>query len=135
MPRGGKRRGAGRPKGTRDPQTQQKALVEAEYRAYMLREKEALWRAQRERALGVYVLVVRTDAGYQRVTDPAEIERILMTPKRGQAHWLIEAQPPDVPLAKEINNRLMGVPTQLHEVGTSDGAPLAVRIVHQQVRE
>jgi len=136
MPRGGKRRGAGRPKGTRDPQTQQKALVEAEFRAYMLREKEALWRAQRERALGVYVLVVRTEAGYQRVSDPDEIARVLRKPQgRGTAHWLIEAQPPDVPLAKEINNRLMGVPTQLHEVGTSDGAPLAVRIVHQQVRE
>jgi hypothetical protein len=101
----------------------------------MLQEKLALWRSQRERAIGAYVLIVKTEDGVQRITDPDAIEKIISKPaKRGQTYWLIEAQAPDAQLAKEINNRLMGVPTQLHEVGTTDGAPLPVRIVHQQVK-
>lgn len=137
MPSGGKRRGAGRPKGSTGPHavTRAKQIIEEEFRAYMLREKEALWRAQRERALGVFVLVVQTDEGYVRVTDPDHIAEIVAQPNvRGKTAWLIEAHAPDVPLAKEINNRLMGVPTQSVEVGTADGAALPVRIVHQQAK-
>lgn len=135
MPRGGKRKNAGRPKGSQDPHTKSKQLVEEEYRAFMLREKEALWRAQRERALGVFVLLVQTDEGMTRVSDPDLIEEIVQTPNvRGKTAWLIESQAPDTQLVKEINNRTMGVPTQLHEIGTPDGAALPVRIVHQQVK-
>ena len=131
---GGKRRGAGRKVGAQSKSTRDKAAVEADYRAFMLEEQRALWLAQREKALGVYVLLVKTKAGdYTRVTDPAQIAKIVSKPAgRGATHWLIEAQPADVVLAKEINNRTMGVPTQLHEVGTSDGDALPVRIVHQR---
>jgi hypothetical protein len=137
MARGGKRRGAGRKPGPQGPQaaTLAKQQVEEAYRAFMVAEKEALWRAQRERACGVYVLLVQTDEGYVRVTDPDLIAEIVQTPNtRGKTAWLIEAQAPDARLAKEINDRLMGVPTQVHEVGTGDGAPLAVRIVHREVK-
>jgi len=34
-------------------------IVEAQYRAFRLREKEALWWSQRDRACGVFVLIVR----------------------------------------------------------------------------
>src|SRR4030095_15237668 len=105
MARGGTRRGAGRPKGTKDPQTKQKQVIEEEFRATMLREKAALWRAQLERAAGVYVLLVKTDEGYKRVTDPKQIEKIVSKKGRGTAYWFIEAQPADATLAKEINNR------------------------------
>lgn len=133
---GGKRRGAGRKVGAQSKTTRDKAAVEAEYRAFMLEEQQALWRAQREKAIGVYVLVVKTADGYKRVTDPKQIARIVSQPAtRGTTHWLIEAQPADTNLAKEINNRTMGVPTQLHEMGTSDGDALPVRIVMQQERE
>jgi hypothetical protein len=133
---GGSRRGAGRKVGSLNDKTRAKQIVEEEFRAYMLREKTALWRAQLERAAGSYVLLVKTkEGGYTRVTDPKQIEKIISTTGRGTTHWLIEAQPADANLAKEINNRLMGVPTQLHEVGTPDGAPMPVRIVHQQLRE
>ena len=113
MAHGGKRPGAGRKVGSLGKVTRDRAAVEAEYRAFMLREKAALWRAQRERAIGSYVLIVQTDEGRQRVTDPDEIARIVAKPAgRGKTHWLIEAQAPDVNLAKEINNRVMGMPTQ-----------------------
>src|SRR5262245_34257706 len=125
MAHGGKRRGAGRKKGAVSAETKRKQIVEQEFRAYMLREKEALWRAQRERAAGAYVLMVQTPDGYKRVTDPQAIERIItQRGKRGVQHWLIEAQAADVQLAKEINNRLMGLPTQLHEVGAAEGQAL-----------
>ena len=135
MAHGGKRKGAGRPKGTPDPHTRSKQATEDAYRTFMAQEQEALWRAQRERALGVFVLLVQTDEGTVRVTDPDHIAEIVQTPNvRGKTVWLIEAQAPDAALVKEINNRTMGVPTQLHEVGTTDGAPLPVRIVHQQLK-
>ena len=136
MAHGGPRRGAGRRVGAKSKTTLAKALVEEEYRRYMLQEKLALWRSQRERAVGVYVLIVKTKDGVTRVTDPDAIARIMAKPAgRGHTFWLIEAQAPDVALAKEINNRLMGVPTQLHEVGTADGEALPVRIVHQRDKE
>ena len=118
--------------GSQNKATRAKVAVEAEYRAFMLREQRALWLAQRERAIGVYVLLVKTEDGYKRVTDPEQIATIVSKPAgRGTKHWLIEAQPADVQLAKEINNRTMGVPAQLHEMGTSDGDALPVRIVMQ----
>src|SRR5262245_49144902 len=134
---GGKRTGAGRRVGSLNDKTRAKQIVEEEFRAFMLKQKAALWRAQLERAAGVYVLLVKgKDGSYSRVTDAAKIAQIVAKAKgRGTVHFLIEAQAPDAALAKEINNRLMGVPTQLHEVGTTDGAPMPVRIVHQEVRE
>jgi hypothetical protein len=132
--RGGKRPGAGRPKGTKDPQTKARQLVEDEFRAFMLREKKALWRAQLARALGTFVVMeARRDGTYARVTDPVKIERLMAKPE-GEGYF-IEAQAPDTQLVKEINNRIMGVPTQVHELGGADGAPLSVTIVHQQVPE
>jgi hypothetical protein len=101
----------------------------------MLAQHQALWQGQLERALGAYVLLVKTETGYERVTDPEAIARVVAVPQgRGSRYWLIEARAPDAVLVKEINNRLMGVPTQVHELGTADGAALAVRIVHQQVK-
>jgi hypothetical protein len=135
MPRGGKRKNAGRPKGSQDPHTKSKQETEDAFRAFMRQEQEALWRAQRERALGVFVLLVQTDEGYVRVSDPDHIAEIVQTPNvRGKTAWLIEAQAPDVQLAKEINNRTMGVPTQLHELGTATGEALPIRIVHQELK-
>jgi len=135
MAKGGKRRGAGRKVGSKSKTTLAKALVEEAYRRFMLEEQMALWRSQRERAIGVYVLIVKTKDGVKRVTDPDAIAQIMSKPAgRGTTHWLIEAQPADAAFAKEINNRLMGVPAQLHEVGTVDGEALPVRIVHQQVK-
>jgi hypothetical protein len=132
MAHGGPRRGAGRRAGAKSKTTLAKALVEEEYRRHMLEEKRALWRSQRERAIGVYVLMVKTEDGMTRVTDPDAIARIVAKPAgRGQTHWLIEAQPPDAQFAKEINNRLMGLPTQLHEVGTTDGAAMPVMVFRE----
>src|SRR4029450_1445732 len=108
MAKGGKRRGAGRPVGSKNKATLAKALVEEEYRRYMLQETLALWRSQRERAIGAYVLIVKTKDGVQRVTDPDAIEKILSKPaKRGQTYWLIEARAPERHLPKENTTRQM----------------------------
>jgi hypothetical protein len=134
MARGGKRPGAGRPKGTKDPQTKARQIVEEEFRAFMLRERKALWRAQLARALGTFVVMeVRKDGTYGRVTDPLRIEQLMAKPE-GERYF-IEAQAPDTQLVKEINNRTMGVPTQPHELAGADGAPLSVTIVHQELKE
>jgi hypothetical protein len=135
MAKGGTRRGAGRKVGSKSQTTLAKAAVEAEYRRYMLEEKRALWRSQRERAIGVYVLIVKTKEGITRVTDPAAMEKILAKPAgRGKTHWLIEAQPADATFAKEINNRVMGVPTQLHEVEVSGAVTLGEKIAAARAR-
>lgn len=124
-PNGGKRPGAGRPKGSLSgPKvpTRAKALVEEAYRSYMLQHAPALWQGQLERALGAFVLMVKTDVGAERVTDPAAIARVLALPERdarGTRYWWIQATAPDPVLIKEINNRLMGVPAQPHEVSTT----------------
>jgi hypothetical protein len=134
MARGGKRPGAGRPKGTKDPHTKSRQLVEEEYRAFMLRERKALWLAQLARALGSFVVMqARDDGTYTRVTSPRLIEQLMAQPE-GRAYY-IEAQAPDTQLVKEINNRTMGVPTQPHELAGADGAPLSVTIVHQELKE
>jgi hypothetical protein len=120
---GGTRSGAGRPRGRRSGptlKTRTKAAVEEAYRGFMLEVHRDLWLSQRERALGAYVLLVKTETGYERVTDPEAIARVVAVPQgRGSRYWLIEARGPDAALVKEINNRLMGVPTQVHEVSGS----------------
>lgn len=61
-----------------------------------------------------------TQTGYERVTDPEAIARVIARPEgRGRDHWFIEVRAPDAVLAKEINNRLMGVPTQVHAVAAA----------------
>ena len=122
MPRGGRRAGAGRRKGTPDPHTRSRAVLDELYRAFMFNSHSALWQAQLERALGVFVLLAKTETGYERVTNPDAIARIVAVPQdRGTRYWLIETRPPDAALVKEINNRLMGVPTQPHEVSGAVG--------------
>lgn len=125
MAKGGKQPGAGRPKGSLsgpNVTTRAKAAVEESYRRFMLQACGPLWRGQLERACGVFVLLVKTETGYQRVTDPDTIARIVAVPQdRGTRYWLIESRAPDAAIVKEINNRLMGVPTQVHEVSGNLG--------------
>src|SRR5262245_56137938 len=119
MAKGGKRPGAGRPKGSRDPHTKSRQVVEEEFRAFMLKSHAALWQGQLERAPAADVLVVKTGAGDGRARgpDPEAIARLLAVPQdRGVRYWRIEARAPDPVLVKEINNRLMGVPRQEVEV-------------------
>jgi hypothetical protein len=59
MARGGKRRGAGRPKGSKDPQTLSKEQAREALRQIVIAEMHALVDAQLANAKGIKYLVVR----------------------------------------------------------------------------
>ena len=81
MERGGKRKGAGRPKGSVEDKTVRKRAVKKAIDERVMRHADKLFHAQLTKAVGS-VMVFRVDKGrsktvHTQITDPAEIKRFL----------------------------------------------------------
>ena len=74
MPKGGKRPGAGRPKGSKEPQTLEKEQARESLRQLLTKEMQPVAEALVSRCKGVRHFVTRTKAGkYEIVTDPKAV--------------------------------------------------------------
>ena len=74
MPRGGKRPGAGRPKGSKEQHTLAKEAAREALRVILTREMEGVAQALVSRCKGVRYFVTRNKTGkYEIVTDPAVV--------------------------------------------------------------
>lgn len=74
MPRGGKRPGAGRPKGTKEPKTLAKEMQREVLREMLTREMPSVAQALVSRCKGLRYFVTRNKTGkYEIVTDPKAV--------------------------------------------------------------
>lgn len=78
MPKGGKRPGAGRPKGSKEPQTLEKEAAREALRVRLTREMDGVAEALVSRCKGVRYFVTRNKTGkYEIVTNPDAVVKAL----------------------------------------------------------
>lgn len=126
MPRGGKRAGAGRPKGGPDRRTIEKEELRKLYREQIVLQLPELVRAQLAVARGCHHMRAKDPKTGQwiEVTDPYTIDKCLAA---GEQFYDIYAQNPNVQALKDVFDRLMDQPARALEVSGKDGAPLTVK--------
>jgi hypothetical protein len=114
MPSGGKRPGAGKPKGMQHPRTLEKLECNRLFREELAPQVRPVIQAQIAAALGVSHMMARDHSGrWTRVTDPEAMVRVLNS---GETFYRIWAQNPDPRAGKDILDRLCGSPTQALKV-------------------
>jgi hypothetical protein len=125
MPRGGPRPGAGRPNGTKNPETLEKARVQAACRQLYLQKAETIWGAQIKHAQGVqYLMLRRKDGTYARATDQKQVEAWAAT---GGTTGELFTQAPNVQAFTALEDRVFGKPKETHEHTGAEGGPLVVK--------
>jgi hypothetical protein len=129
MPRGGARAGAGKPKGYKHKHTLEREAIRKAF-AELLHQK-ALPIAARyfARAEGVFVMMIPTETGHERVRSEKQIIRLMSDPdlKNGRDYFLIEAVAPDAKVLLDFMARFDGKPTERVEIVTPE--PIRVRFV------
>ncbi len=124
MPRGGKRPGAGKPKGYKHPHTLEKLWAREYYRVRMATAFDRIIDAQIESAAGVYQFVYRDEHGkFKVIDDPDELAACI---SMGKAVRLFTRLPSPQAQA-DVLNRIMDKPTEQVNVTGADGGPLEIR--------
>ena len=123
MPRGGKRPGAGRKVGTVENTTKERAEYLRQLRVRIFTEFDSLMTAQLEAARGLFHFLVKTDGGWERVTDEKQIDAALAA---GTPFYRVVKKDPDMRALKDCWDRAIGVPKQEMEISN----PAPVKISH-----
>lgn len=113
-PRGGKRPGAGRPKGTVNLSTITKEQARDALRQIVLEKMERLVSAQLDNATGIRHFIVRGAGGkFERLTDPEQIEAALNADEaeEGKTYW-IYTKDPSVQAFTDLMNRALDKPKE-----------------------
>ena len=127
MAKGGKRPGAGRPRGAKDKATIEKEAVLAQYRLRIMQKADELLNAQFSLAEGISYLI-RVDSKKGRpdkhviVTDPEEIKDYF--DKKTKGYYYITTKDPDSGTIDSMLDRTFGRATQAVEVGGTGGGPI-----------
>lgn len=127
MARGGKRLGAGRPKGP-SPSTLDKIAAREFTRAYVTARLEPMLRSQVAHAQGIGHLYTRDKAGkFTKVENPELIDALLADPEKyeGEHYWIF-TKDPSVQAFTDLLNRALDKPTEQVQVSGKDGGPLVV---------
>lgn len=114
MPRGGKREGAGKPKGTKHASTITKEQAREALRQIVLQKMERLVSAQLDNATGIRHFIVRGSGGkFERLTDPEQIEAALNADEaeEGKTYW-IYTKDPSVQAFTDLMNRALDKPKE-----------------------
>ena len=128
--RGGRRPGAGKPKGYKHKGTLLKAEARARFTTRVLAELDPLITAQLELAKGCIVMFGRLKNEWVQVTDPAIMLKCL---KSGAACYRIVSQPPDGRALKDIFDREFGRPVEsVQHVGEGSGPIHIIHELHQE---
>src|SRR5215470_12585825 len=111
---GGRRPGAGRPKGSKDPHTLEKQEYERQLRARIARDQNEFYEALKLAATGVTHLMAKDKDGTSKeVTDPAVMLKVLNS---GELFYRLSARNPDVRALVNLFDRLCGSATQQSHV-------------------
>lgn len=113
MPKGGKRAGAGRPKGLKDsaPRVPQAVKLDAQalYRARVERELLPLLDATMRSACGEVAIMALVDSRWKHITDPKMIARLLDS---GESFYKLVTKSPDSRVLCDVWDRMIGKPAQ-----------------------
>ena len=112
---GGRRPGAGKPKGHRAPQTLAKLEAREFARQLITAKLQPLIDAQIEHAIGIQHFFLRDETTQQfiRITNPKEIERAL---NQKSKHYWIFTKDPSVQAFTDLMNRALDKPAEQVEV-------------------
>ncbi len=125
MPRGGKRPGAGRPKGSKNPNTLEKEAARAVVRAMVTAQLGPLVEAQIANAKGIKYLVVREKKTGKFVRVTEAMARV----KLGDAEEIIEVweKDPSILAFTDLMNRTIDKPIEQMKVDADSEMTLVVR--------
>jgi hypothetical protein len=122
MPRGGRRPGAGKPKGYKHQTTLEKQRVLAACRQLVLQKAERMFGAQIEHACGVRSLVLqREDGTYARATDQKQVDGWIAA---GGTLGELFIHAPNTQAFTALMDRTFGKPTENLEISGPDGGPV-----------
>lgn len=129
MPRGGKRAGAGRPKGSLDPETITKAQAREAHRILVMRYMEEMTKAQIMRALGTKYLVKRAKAGgkFEKVS-AKDLEDALKGQEEGRLILEVWDELPFTQAYTDLMNRALDKPSEHLQLTGAEGGPVEVAI-------
>lgn len=136
--KGGKRPGAGRPKGKPTQKTLERQKVLEAFNQRVMAKADVLFNAQLMLAVGsMKVFRIdetegengRTKREHVHVTDPEEIKALLdehegMAGTVGGVYYYFTDVSPDNKAIEAMMNRAFGKPTEKHEHSNPDGSPL-----------
>jgi len=125
MPKGGKRDGAGRPKGSLDKSTIEKQEFRAFIRRKVKARQEELVDSQLDNAIGVYVMTVRMPDGTFTVADTPEQIKAGLAAQGTLAR--IYARQPNQPAGANLLAYAADKPVEPVEVSGEGGGPLLVK--------
>lgn len=128
MPRGGRRPGAGRPKGSKEKHTLERELARKQLQDRLLAQLAPITEVYIARARGVFALMVPTELGLQRVHDEAAGVKLMTDPanRRGHDYFLVEFTAPDSKVLLDLIARIDGKPTERVEVSGPAGEPVQI---------
>jgi hypothetical protein len=129
MPRGGKRPGAGLPKGYKFPSTLTKDAIRARVQARVSAQLDPLLDAQIANAQGIKYLVVRqkTTGKFLRVTEA--MARLRSNREPGEDEEVIEVweKDPSVQAFTDLMNRAADKPIEAVQVSGLEGGPIVLQ--------
>lgn len=142
--KGGKRPGAGRPKGKPTKATLEKQKVADAFNQRVMAKADALFNAQLTLAVGsMKVFRIdetegengKTKREHIHVTDPDEIKRLLdehdgMGGVVDGVYYYFTDVPPDNKAIEAMLNRALGKPVDTIEHGGKDGGPIVLKVVY-----
>lgn len=121
---GGKRPGAGRPKGSESPHTLAKRANRERIRALVERDIDPLIQAQKANALGVSYMILRhKDGSFARATDVKQIDAACAA---GAEAFQIFTQQPNQQSAAMLLGYAADKPVEPVEISGEDGGPLEI---------
>ena len=128
MPRGGKRPGAGLPKGFKFQKTLEKEAVRARVRERVSQELEPLLDAQLAHAKGISHFFLRDPKTKQfvKIEDPIQIQTALNAGDEGSYYWIF-TKDPSVQAFTDLLNRTIDKPKEHVEVTGSGGGPVVLQ--------
>ena len=119
--RGGKRQGAGRKKGSRDPQTLAKEEAREHARRHITKRLIPLLDAAIDHALGIRHFFKRDETGqWERLTDADQIAEAL---NKGEGFW-IYTKDPSVQAFSDLMNRALDKPAEQVKLTGEDEGPV-----------
>lgn len=109
---GGARKGAGRKKGWRSPNTLEKVAAREAVRKIVTEAMPALLRAQLAHAQGIGHVYTRDKTGkFSKIEDVHEIDRLLVEGTEGEHFWIF-AKDPSVQAFTDLMNRALDKPAE-----------------------
>lgn len=126
MPKGGKRPGAGMPKGYKFPKTIEKEQERERLRQLVVQHMEPMTLAQIAHAKGVSYMVLRNpDGTFTRATDEKQIDAACAA---GAQAFKIFTQAPNPASYKDLMDRALDKPVEQVQVTGKDSGPLEIVI-------